>query len=386
MHELLALIVAEPLSWPVWAVLTFAAGMYPVGLMFNTPCSKCCCKCSKCNHYANRYNFDKPGSNCQAITGNTATITEYGTITPPPFSTKRPTDYDETFCQYGYDGDEDALWLDGPFFETECPLTPDCASYPDPESLPVIVQRLFWRWYLDPQTTEENSCGTANACTKYVVKSDVLVTLAWIDDVCDYIIPFAPVGDDSMHDCNGGTIEFELDAPNIFRPNDGLCTSNLSCLDLEPILEKIRDWTGSATITYGTCTCGACCDKEGRCEDDVVEGACRDGSDDPADHKPGTPCVADPLSGETLCPQPGACCETDYTCSTKLEDDCTGDWLGPGVWCGDSPCPPPPPQMGTCCNFAHYTCFQELDTICNSNPDQAWFGVDVPCEACGFPL
>lgn len=32
----------DPMSLPLWAVLVFAAGMYPVGLMLGAPCSPCC--------------------------------------------------------------------------------------------------------------------------------------------------------------------------------------------------------------------------------------------------------------------------------------------------------------------------------------------------------
>jgi hypothetical protein len=43
--DLLALIAAEPTLLPLWAVLAFAAGMYPVGMLFScTPC----CGCSLC--------------------------------------------------------------------------------------------------------------------------------------------------------------------------------------------------------------------------------------------------------------------------------------------------------------------------------------------------
>ena len=45
MLELLAIIAADPLSWPLWLVVTFAAGMYPVGFLFGT-CSACCTQCS----------------------------------------------------------------------------------------------------------------------------------------------------------------------------------------------------------------------------------------------------------------------------------------------------------------------------------------------------
>jgi hypothetical protein len=43
--DLLALIAAEPTLLPLWAVLAFAAGLYPVGMLFScTPC----CGCSAC--------------------------------------------------------------------------------------------------------------------------------------------------------------------------------------------------------------------------------------------------------------------------------------------------------------------------------------------------
>jgi hypothetical protein len=44
--ELLALIAAEPTLLPLWAVLVFAAGMYPVGMLFS--CTPCCSPCSLC--------------------------------------------------------------------------------------------------------------------------------------------------------------------------------------------------------------------------------------------------------------------------------------------------------------------------------------------------
>lgn len=37
----------DPMSLPLWAVLAFAAGMYPVGLMLGAPCSPCC-GCAAC--------------------------------------------------------------------------------------------------------------------------------------------------------------------------------------------------------------------------------------------------------------------------------------------------------------------------------------------------
>ena len=42
MIELLAAITSDPLSLPLWMVVTAAAGMYPVGLMLGAPCSPCC--------------------------------------------------------------------------------------------------------------------------------------------------------------------------------------------------------------------------------------------------------------------------------------------------------------------------------------------------------
>lgn len=44
--DLLAAIAAEPTLLPLWAVLAFAAGMYPVGMLFQ--CSPCCNTCSAC--------------------------------------------------------------------------------------------------------------------------------------------------------------------------------------------------------------------------------------------------------------------------------------------------------------------------------------------------
>ena len=44
--DLLAAIAAEPTLLPLWAVLAFAAGMYPVGMLFQ--CSPCCAPCSAC--------------------------------------------------------------------------------------------------------------------------------------------------------------------------------------------------------------------------------------------------------------------------------------------------------------------------------------------------
>jgi hypothetical protein len=44
--DLLALIAAEPTLLPLWAVLVFAAGMYPVGMLFS--CTPCCSPCSAC--------------------------------------------------------------------------------------------------------------------------------------------------------------------------------------------------------------------------------------------------------------------------------------------------------------------------------------------------
>lgn len=43
--DLLAAIAAEPMFVPLWAVLAFAAGMYPVGMLFS--CAPCC-RCSAC--------------------------------------------------------------------------------------------------------------------------------------------------------------------------------------------------------------------------------------------------------------------------------------------------------------------------------------------------
>jgi hypothetical protein len=44
--DLLAAIAAEPTLLPLWAVLAFAAGMYPVGMLFQ--CSPCCNTCDVC--------------------------------------------------------------------------------------------------------------------------------------------------------------------------------------------------------------------------------------------------------------------------------------------------------------------------------------------------
>jgi hypothetical protein len=44
--DLLALIAAEPTLLPLWAVLMFAAGMYPVGMLFS--CTPCCNPCTLC--------------------------------------------------------------------------------------------------------------------------------------------------------------------------------------------------------------------------------------------------------------------------------------------------------------------------------------------------
>lgn len=44
--DLLAAIAADPTLLPLWAVLGFAAGMYPVGMLFQ--CSPCCNTCSAC--------------------------------------------------------------------------------------------------------------------------------------------------------------------------------------------------------------------------------------------------------------------------------------------------------------------------------------------------
>jgi hypothetical protein len=44
--DLLAAIAADPTLLPLWAVVAFAAGMYPVGMLFQ--CSPCCNTCSAC--------------------------------------------------------------------------------------------------------------------------------------------------------------------------------------------------------------------------------------------------------------------------------------------------------------------------------------------------
>ncbi len=43
--ELFAAIAADPSAVPLWAVVAFAAGMYPVGFMLGAPCSPCCAAC-----------------------------------------------------------------------------------------------------------------------------------------------------------------------------------------------------------------------------------------------------------------------------------------------------------------------------------------------------
>jgi hypothetical protein len=49
MIELLASVIAEPMSAPLWGVFLLAAGMYPVGLMLGSSCSPCCgVPCSQC--------------------------------------------------------------------------------------------------------------------------------------------------------------------------------------------------------------------------------------------------------------------------------------------------------------------------------------------------
>jgi hypothetical protein len=48
MIELLAVVVSEPTSAPLWGLLIFAAGMYPVGFMLGSSCSPCCNPCTLC--------------------------------------------------------------------------------------------------------------------------------------------------------------------------------------------------------------------------------------------------------------------------------------------------------------------------------------------------
>jgi hypothetical protein len=43
--ELFAAIAADPSAVPLWAVVAFAVGMYPVGFMLGAPCSPCCAAC-----------------------------------------------------------------------------------------------------------------------------------------------------------------------------------------------------------------------------------------------------------------------------------------------------------------------------------------------------
>jgi len=45
--DILAAIASDPSSLPLWLVLAFAAGMYPVGMLFS--CTPCCNPCSLCN-------------------------------------------------------------------------------------------------------------------------------------------------------------------------------------------------------------------------------------------------------------------------------------------------------------------------------------------------
>jgi len=53
MIELLASVIAEPMSAPLWGVFLMAAGMYPVGLMLGSSCSPCCgVPCSQCTEGA----------------------------------------------------------------------------------------------------------------------------------------------------------------------------------------------------------------------------------------------------------------------------------------------------------------------------------------------
>jgi hypothetical protein len=64
MLELLAVVAADPMAWPLWLVVTFAVGMYPVGFMFGT-CSACCCSNSSCSGFDlnEAYSTDRmPGS------------------------------------------------------------------------------------------------------------------------------------------------------------------------------------------------------------------------------------------------------------------------------------------------------------------------------------
>lgn len=44
--DLLALIASDPTLLPLWAVVVFAAGMYPIGMLFS--CTPCCSPCSLC--------------------------------------------------------------------------------------------------------------------------------------------------------------------------------------------------------------------------------------------------------------------------------------------------------------------------------------------------
>jgi hypothetical protein len=85
-------------------------------------------------------------------------------------------------------------------------------------------------------------------------------------------------------------------------------------------------------------------------------------------------CVPNP------CPQPGACCLADGSCSVTLLSSCSealGLWFGP-ITCSPNPCPPCLlPCAGACC-IGEVCVFVYGSSLCEANGGQ-WLGLNVLC-------
>lgn len=278
----------DPMTLPLWAVVLFAASMYPMGFLFGV-CSECCCSANRCH-----FHECCGGYACRPLPEYDSIAIEI-VIDGISYSI---VDYETNWYRVGTKEVSFSIMHNG---------------------MERNIREIEY-WYL------ANSHPVGNQCDP----------ISGVE--CQYTIQFRAV---LIYDGADSLPTVETETINWF--SNGECAAKSDTISLGPFLwqsagaaadEYLSVVAGSAFIEYDACKCGACCeavvdDGPAGCSENIVQHLCN--GDQQLWKGEGTTCNSVNCNS-------GACCTYEHTCTQVFSQDfCSGTYFD-GVDCDPNPC------------------------------------------------
>lgn len=253
-----------------FALLAFAGGMYPVGLMLGAPCSPCCQKCSQCNYFEHTLSdIDQI-----QITQGSFTLTHPG-FGSSASSSVQPGEWTRALVvgsAFSQASDIKENFMDGCLAAALQLFISDGGTREQFKAdLNIGVSQYEFTFIGGPVLTDGDACSTYNT------GAQILISLSFVDFALFGIIrQNTPLGV-----CpNEASVTVSLDRIDSVTIDEPIGSILNACeQQLTDFCEALNI---SGSFTHTGCFCGACCsysESDGSlvdCTEDISEGACQD--------------------------------------------------------------------------------------------------------------